>query len=39
MRKTRTEERRDERVAKIVLRAATVSLIHSIITLITPLIK
>lgn len=38
MRKTRKEERRDERVAKIVLVGATISVIASIINLITALI-
>lgn len=38
MRKTRKEERRDERVAKIVLVGATISLIAALINLITALI-
>lgn len=38
MRKTRKEERQDERVAKILLMAATVSLIGSIVNLITALL-
>ncbi len=39
MSKTRKEERRDERTAKILLMTAIISLMGSIITLITTLVR